>query len=493
MLKKRLLLFFFLIICHHAAHANFNFNKNCIDAYNAILSFKMAEAKQLIQREKQQNPNNSITVLLDNYVDYFSLLASDSKTDYEKFKDAKSDRLSALEENEQDSPYYLFSQAEIYMQVGLIKGKFGDYFSSATDLKKANNLLKENEKKYPGFLPDQKDLGLINVVFGALPANMKTAASLLGMKGDVKTGIKQLESLRAALPKTKYSFYQDEVTFFLCQMDIDVLRNKTNYTKLMGYVASMEDSSLLKVYLQGYVAAKTAHNEEAISFLEKAPTSAQYLNLPAISYLLGVAKLNRMDNDTPTFLYKYIRDYKGSNYIKDSYLKLGYYYLLRNDNDKYQSFLKLVRTKGYAIDEKDKQALKEANDVKPDIDLLKARFYFDGGYYSKGIAQLKNKQESDFSLLRDKIEFNYRLGRLYEKTDRLNDAIGSFQRAIALGKTTKYYYSANAALSIGHIFENNKEFDKATYYYNAALGMKDHEYKYSIDAEANDGLKRMGR
>jgi hypothetical protein len=491
MIKKCLSLFCLLLTVNLAAKANFNFNKNCIDAYNAILSLRIAEAKQLIQREKQQNPSNAITVLLDNYVDYFTLLATDNRADYNRFKDTKSDRVSALGENESNSPYYLFSQAEVYMQVGLIKGKFGDYFSSSTDLKKANNLLKENARKFPDFLPNQKDLGLINVVFGALPSNLKSMAALIGMKGNVQTGIKQLEELRSALPKTKYSFYKDEVIFFLCQMDIDVLHNKNNYAKLISFISGMESNSLLKVYLQGYVAAKTAHNEEAIDFLEARPTSGQYISLPAINYLLGVAKLNRMDTDTPVFLLKYVKDYKGANYIKDSYLKLAYYHYLKNEPDKYEYYVKLAKTRGYAIDEKDKQALKEANDTKPDVDLLKARFYFDGGYYSKGLMQLKNKDASDFKLQRDKIEYHYRLGRLLEKTDRLNDAIGSYQKAIALGKETRYYFAANAALSIGQIFEHNKEFKKAAYYYNQAIGMKDHEYKNSIDNEANDGLKRM--
>ena len=54
-------------------------------------------------------------------------------------------------------------------------------------------------------------------------------------------------------------------------------------------------------------------------------------------------------------------------------------------------YIKLVKSKGYADNEKDKQALREANDEKPDIDLLKARFYFDGGYYDKALAQLKIK------------------------------------------------------------------------------------------------------
>ncbi|HEY4323262.1 MAG TPA: tetratricopeptide repeat protein [Mucilaginibacter sp.] len=491
--RKHLLLALFFITCQLSARANFNFNANCIDAYKAAFGFRINEARLLVQKERQQNPQNGIIALLDNYIDYFSLLASENKADYERLKDKKSDRISLLEDNDKNSPYYLFCQAEIYLQWGQLKGRFGDYFSSSMDIKKAYNLLKENTEKYPDFLPNQKSLGLINVIFGAIPSNLKSISRFLGMTGNVQAGIKQLEDLKVALPKTKYSFYKDEVIFFLCNIDIDILHNQNNYAKLIPYLSAMDNNSLLKVYLQGYAAYKTGHNDEAIAFLESAPKSNQYIDAPSIPYLLGNAKLNRMDTDARVYLSEYIKDYKGTNYIKDSYLKLAYYYLLQNDIEKYLYYIKLVKSKGYADNEKDKQALREANDEKPDIDLLKTRLYFDGGYYGKALTQIENKDVNNFRLLRDKTEFYYRLGRIYDKTGKFNDAVTNYQKAINLGKTTKYYFAANAALRAGNIFEQKKDFDKAAYYYNQALSMKDHEYQSSIDNEAKEGLKRINK
>ncbi|HWZ15679.1 MAG TPA: tetratricopeptide repeat protein [Mucilaginibacter sp.] len=493
MAKKHLLLLIIFLTCTVTARANFNFNANCIDAYKAIYSFRINEAKLLIQKEKEQNPQNGIIVLLENYIDYFSLLASESKTDYDRLKDNRSARVSELENNEKNSPYYLFSQAEVYLQWGLLKAKFGDYFSSSMDLKKAASLLRDNAQKYPDFLPNQKSIGLINVIFGAIPSNLKSVTRFLGMSGNVQGGIKQLEELRTALPKTKYSFYKDEVIFFLCNIDIDILRNKNNYAKLASYLAGMENNGLLKVYLQGYVASKTAHNDAAISFLEAVPKSNQYLDVPTIYYLLGNAKLNRRDNDAPVFLNKYIKDYKGRNYLKDAYLKLAYFYLLENDVKRYDSYLKLVRSKGYTFDEKDQQALREANDNRPDTDLLKARFYFDGGYYNKALAEIKNKDENDLKLPRDKIELFYRLGRIYEKTEKLNDALANYQKAINLGKTSGYYYAATAAVRIGNIYEQREDFNRAANFYNQAINMKNFEYQTGIQNEAKEGLKRIGR
>jgi tetratricopeptide (TPR) repeat protein len=488
---KHIVLVIALLSCRLTASANYVFDARCMQAYKAIFELRLNDARALIQQEKQIAPQNGIPILLDNYVDYMSLLVSDNKVDYKRLVDVKSSRLDALEANEDKSPYYLYAQAEVYLQWGLIKGKFGDYMSSASDLKKARNLLEDNTAKYPDFLPDQKCLALINVVFGALPSNLKSVARFLGMGGNIAAGVGELEKLRTQVNGTRYSFYKEEIIFFLCYMSTDVLHKKDNYAQLTAYLGDMDSKSLLRIYLEGYVAAKTGHNDDAIANLEALPRSSQYVELPIADYLLGCAKLCRMDTDSYTYFLKYISEYKGVNYIKDSYLKIAYYYLLKNDETRYNYYLKLVRSRGYTVDEKDQQALKEANDAKPDNDLLRARFYFDGGYYTKALAELQDKKEADLKLLRDRIELNYRLGRVYQMLNKYNEAIASYSKAINIGRSSNYYFAANAALCIGNIYEYIKDYNMAANYYNQALSMKHHEYQNSIDTQAKEGLDRI--
>jgi hypothetical protein len=492
MYKNILFVATFLLTCI-TAKANYVFDARCQEAYKDVFDFRLNDARALIQQEKRQYPQNGITILLDNYVDYISLITSDNKYDYDRLKDKRSERLDQLENNQEDSPYYLYAQAEIYLQWGLIKGKFGDYTSSANDLRKARNLLKDNADKYPDFLPDQKNLALIDIIFGALPSNLKMLAKFLGMSGDIRWGVAELEKLRVQIQSTRYSYYNDEVIFYLCYADIDVLHNRNNYEKLLGYIDGLENKDLLRLYLKGYVAARTGHNEQAIENLEAIPRSGQYTSLPIVDYLLGCAKLCRMDSDTYVYLLRYINEYKGINYIKDSYLKLAYFYLIRNDEGKYNYYLGMARSRGYTVDEKDKQALKEAIDARPDYDLLKARLYFDGGYYEKTLAQLQHKQENELKLLRDKIQLSYYRGRAYEMLNKFNEAIDNYQHAIALGKNTSYYYAANAALSIGGMYERVRDYNHAAEFYHEAIDMKDHEYQNSIETQAKEGLERMHR
>jgi tetratricopeptide (TPR) repeat protein len=492
-MAQRFLLPYILFLCWHlSAKANFNYDGNCVAAYKAILDLRMNDARALLQKEKRQDPQNGIITLLENYADYFAVMASESKADYERLKDNRSARVSALQDNDSNSPFYLYSQAQVFLQWSFLKAKFGDFVSSAFDAKKARSLLNENEEKYPGFTPDQISLALVNVIFGSVPASFQGITRFMGMSGNAQAGVKKLEELHNELTRSKFSFYNNEVIFYLCTSTINALHDLNDYHRLITWLSGMDTTSLLRAYLQGYVAAKTAHNDDVITFLEAAPKSADYIKVPAIDYMLGCARLNRQDSKLPTPLFDYIKEFKGVNYIKDAYLKIAYYYLLQNDEAKYDYYIKLVKTRGSATDEKDQQALWEANDAKPDADLVKARFYFDGGYYSKALVLLLSKSEDTFKLLRDKIQYYYYLGRIYDKTDKTSEAMLNYQRAINLGKSTEYYFAANAAVFMGKIYEDKKDFKRAGDYYNQALDMRDHQYQTDIDNDAKAGLKKAG-
>jgi len=491
MIKKSVFVICILLFSSLLSKANFDFNHNCRQAYNAIYDLRLDDAKRWIAKGKNQNAANGIIVLLENYIDFFSVLASGNKSDYERLKDRKSSRLSALERNDKNSPFYLFSQAEINLQWGLLQSRFQEYLPSAMDIWKAEKLLRSNADRFPEFLPNKKSAGLIDVIFGAIPANLRRFTTTIGLKGNVTRGVRTLEGLLTTLP-TSYDFYKKEVAFFLCYIETDLVPHQSSYNKMIGYTETFGDSSLLKSYLQGYISMKYFQNDKAISYLNDRPKGSAYIVFPSIDYLLGVAKLNRMDADANIYLAKFINTSKGINYIKDAYLKLSYYYYLRGNTTRYHEFIQRTKNRGNEFDEKDKQALKEANDAPVDRLLLKARLFFDGGYYNQALEQLKTKNTDDFKLQRDKIEFNYRLGRVYDESGQDSKALSYYQQAIDLGRQTSYYYAANAALNMGNIYENRKDKQKALVFYRMAIAMKNHEYESSIENKAKAALKRIG-
>jgi len=472
--------------------ANFDFNANCLNAYRSIFELKLGNARAYISTEKKQHPNNSIIPLLENYVDYFAILTSESKADFDRLKGNKSSRLDRISDDDKSSPYYLYAQAEINLQWALIRGRFGEYFNAAMEIKKANSLLQDNAKKFPNFQLNNKGLGLINAVLGNLPDGaLKSTLSTFGIKGNLQSGLTMFEKLVDQLPKSSYEPFYEEVVFYYSYVLTDVAHSAAAYAKTMKYTDRIADSSLLKSYLQSYVCIKNAHNDEAISILAKKPEGNIYQPFPYLDYLEGVAHLNKLDLNAATYFNRFLSSNKGVNYIKDANLHLAWVALLKGDKNGYNNYAAKAINNGFTYNEKDKQAKNEAAAAIPTLDLLKARLLFDGGYFSKALQVLNGRKATDFSNDRDKIEFTYRLGRIYDDLGRDDDALNAYQVTINQGKNSKYYFAANAALQMGKVYEKRKNTAKAKEAFNSAISMKNHEYESSIESQAKAGLKRL--
>ncbi len=475
----------------HQALASFDFNPQCLKAYREIFALRLTNARNLIEIEKKKNPQNAIPYLLDNYVDYFNIITTENKSEFEKLKNNKSPRLNRIEKDDKSSPYYLFAQAEIHMQWALTYGYFQEYLSSSMELKKAYSLLQENARKFPHFLPNQKNIGMLNAVLGSLPSGLKKTISVFGMRGNTGTGVKMLENLVGTLPNSAYAHFYDDAVFCLSYIQSGILNDRGAYPKIVSNVQRIDSSSLLKSYILGYSALRTAHTDEALRALEHRPRGAEYQSYPYLDYLSATARLRKLDFSSSNLFMTYLRTYRGINYIKDTYLNLAWISLLKGNTAGYKDYIQLVKTKGYAVHEKDKQALQEANDPIPDTDLLKARLLFDGGFYDRALNELKDKKAGDFKLLRDKIEFCYRLGRIYDETARDELAIKFYQYAIDLGRRERYYFASNAAYRVGNIYLQKKNYGKAREYYQQAIDMEDHDYERSVEAKAKEGLNKI--
>ncbi|OKS88979.1 hypothetical protein [Mucilaginibacter polytrichastri] len=492
MVKKIFVLAIFLLGCS-PVFANFDFNSNCVQAYDNLLSLKLKRARVLIDQEKAQHPDNAIAILLDNYYDYFYLLTTDSKADFDRLKDNKGKRISLLENEDDKSPYYNFAVAQVNLQWALIHSRFGENTSAGLEINKAYKLLQTNSKKFPAFMPDDIPLGVVNVLLGSLPDGaLKSTLSFFGIKGNAATGLNMLQQLSVKLPHSGYAMYYDELVFYLTYIQSYVINDSNAYQKMQQYTASMDNSSLNKAYIKAFVALRTGHSGETVDYLEHRPTGPDYQPYPYLDYLLANAKMNRLDSTADDYFKKFLTETKGVSFIKDAYLHLAWDALLHGDERKYQSYIQLVKTKGYQFNDKDKQALTEAGNPTPNADLLRARLLFDGGFYDKALKILQDKTPASLTQLQDKTEYYYRLGRVYDAMDKDDEALRNYQLTINTGKGTAYYYAPTAAVKIGNIYERQKNKPEAVHYYNMAIAFKNHQYENSIEQKAKEGLKRLG-
>ncbi|TCC93749.1 tetratricopeptide repeat protein [Pedobacter frigiditerrae] len=486
-------LFSIFFLFSNNASANFDFNTNCQKAYQNIFELKLNAARQLIAAEKKIHPNNSIVPFLENYVDYYYLLTTESKSEFERLEPNKEVRLDQISDDDKSSPYYLYAQAQINIQWALMRGRFGSYLTVAREINRANSLLQENTKKFPGFHLNGIGLGLINAVLGVLPDGfLKSTLSTFGIKGNLQAGLNMLDKLAENLPKSAYEPFYEETVFTYAYVLSDVAKSPSAYAKTMKYMARIPDTSLLKCYLQAYVCARNGHTDVAITTLANRPTGAVYQPFPYLDYLMGIAKLNKLDYSAEASFEKFLQTNKGVNNIKDAYLHLAWIALLKGENNNLSALIAKTKASGFIFAERDKQALNEANSPTPNKELLKARLLFDGGYFAKGLDVLSDSKAEDYASAKDKTEYHYRLGRLNDALGKDDMALMNYQNAITVGKSLKYYFAAKSAVQIGIIYEAKKNTQKAKSSFNLAISMKGHEQENSIENEAKQGLRRIG-
>jgi tetratricopeptide (TPR) repeat protein len=220
--------------------------------------------------------------------------------------------------------------------------------------------------------------------------------------------------------------------------------------------------------------------------------SDEYLKVSIWDFELGFTKLYHLETqDAARSLEIFVNNFKGKFYVKDAYQKLSWCYYLQGSQAKAEETRKNILKKGATDTDADKQALKDAKSGKwPNVLLLKARLLSDGGYSNDAAALLHGKTEDDFSKEEEKLEFAYRVARIYDDLGREEDAIRNYQIAIRLGETRKEYFAARAALQIGQIYEKRGQKALAITWYQRCLDMDDHEYKDSLDQRAKSGIAR---
>lgn len=466
---------------------DFIYNSRCEDAYQAIFKLKIQEGSQILFKERQVNENNLLPYFLENYADFLAIYISDDLALYNKLSHKRNERLKILSTGNSDSPYYLYTQASIYLQWAIIKVKFGDYFSAIFDVRKAFRMLSTNQEKFPDFLPNNKDLALLNTLFGAIPDKYKFGAKVLGLKGDIEQGLSDFSTLL----KNPQLPFREEATIMYTMLLLHLGKDQAGAWQMLNQLELKLGDNLLNYFIVASVAHYTGRNDKVVETLTQAPRSKEYFPFPYLNYMLGNAKLNRLDKDANIYLKRFLDEYKGMNYIKEANRKLAWHGLINKRADLYRLYMsKILQAGNNSLDE-DKAATVEAlKRSVPNVHILKARLLSDGGYYNKALNALSNITVNNLSY-EDKLEFHYRKARILDEMGQMKSAIPLYIWTINNSKSSESYFAPNSCIKLGNYYEKTNNRSSAETYYKKAFTYKNHEYKNSIDAQAKAGLNRI--
>jgi tetratricopeptide (TPR) repeat protein len=494
MYKLLIFIFLFFINTTKAEALRYEFTPLATRAYKSVISLRFGDAYKDLAQMRLTEPDNLMYYYISDYIDAIKSFIDEDKVQFKKLEKNKSKRLEELAKGPQDSPYYLFTQAEINVHWALARVKYGDYADYVTALKEVSSafkMLEKNAKKFPDFISNKKCLSIMHAVVGTVPNEFKWTLNILDIHGSIEQGRKELDELVEYSKNNKYVFDDEVHCIYTFTMLYLGNQGESAWQTVLNSHLKPEKNPLAALGMAN-VAIKTGHVNEAIEYLIKAPRSKSFYHLPYLDYYMGLAKLYRLDNDANFYLKKYADTYKGKLGIKETYQKLGWYELINGNEPGYWANMKLVKSKGSSQSEPDKAALHEVNaGIKPDVTLLKARLLFDGGLNESALQTILTKKVEDYASDSPyRLEYTYRLGRIYHKLKNYGMAVNNYQKTIDEGRNSTYYYACNAALQIGLIYEEQKNCNKAYDYYKLCLDISPEDYAYSLHQKAKTGMNR---
>lgn len=497
--RKHVFLFNALFFFPLFLFGQFDFNSNCREAYRSILSLHFTEAGKQLNEEKAAHPSNLIPVYLENYIDFFTVFIGEEPSAFEKFRKAQELRTDFLKKGNMESPWYRYCRGNMRIQFAICRMKFGEYKSAALDISRAYDDLKENAQSHPDFLLQNSGLGLIHVLAGVIPDNYSWVLRILGLEGNVQKGLDEISVMAGYTGSNEtYQLFRIESLFYLAFLDATLGKDAKNALRILQ---KFEDQKIafpgrtnpLLIFVRASILAKAGKTDEAIQNLREYHAEGEEFPFYYLDYLTGLNKLNRLDPDADLYFIRFLKNFRGGNYIKSCYQKLAWTFLLKGNIPKYEEYIGKALTRGALFVDNDIQANREAKSKEqPNVILLKARLLSDGGYTDRAIHLLLDQSvKAVVKTSKDLLEYNYRLGRIYQQSGNHPDALRYFRITIRDGAGQSWYFAENAALQSGIIYEQNKDYPNAARCYKQCLSMKNTEYKNSLDQKARLGLKRI--
>lgn len=488
----------FLTMCSFVQLADaqyvFQMNDSLQKAMKCVYEFRYNDAKKIVAQERKINAKNVACDFIESTM--FSFLANfnDNPQYFEQMQAVKtkySDKINQLPDNH---PWKRNLSAQMLLQSTFVHLKYEEYYTAFKMLRSANKLLNANKKINANFLPDQLPYGMLNVVVSSIPDNIRWIAETFGLSGDYETGMHNMESVLIKSPQTtEYQWLEMQSLMFIAMVQMSLGDNPDQNIRIKNILEkrfeSIKNSPLLMNTL-AVLNVRIGNNDRAIELLESVLQKKQSSEYPVLYYQLGRYKLQRMDSDSEQPFLSYLSHYKYNKFVKASYQHIAWHYYIIGVDSKYFEYIKKVFNCGDTKTGADKEAENEfKRGTPPNKDLLKARLLFDGGYFVQALEVLQSANQTRFGNA-EKLEYVYRLGRIYHGQKDYNQAITYYKKTLEQGKNSTAYIVANAVLMLGNVYEQQKNYAQAIVYYKKCQSLKSDEYENSIHQKAKIGENR---
>ncbi len=490
--KPLTLLILFLFFASMVAAQTIRMDSLSLKAYSHIMALRFEKAQKLLLQESNQYPDNVYVEYLKNSQLFLACFISEDKNRFNLANEGFDDRYDKITGLNDDNPYKQYLLSNMNLQWALLRLRFGQYFTAALEINRAYRQLTANKKRFPHFIPNQLSLGILHVILGLVPDQYQWMLHLVSMEGNVEQGKKEIYSvLDAGLQNRDLAYLVPEALFYLGFIELNLSPDAHNLERLMTHLDARSQQNLLLSFLKLDILMHHHQNEAALAFIKTIPRSKAYFPFYYLDYLKGDCLLRKLNpRAMDSYLY-FLHHFKGNNYRKDAWLKCGWAALLEGDTLQYFQYLDSIQVDGAETVGADKAAqLAAERKTVPNLQLLKARLLYDGGYFIEA-KKVLGQSDANLSKTDERLEWAYRSGRIEQAIHHLPEAKKFYTQCLSQGKNSPRYFAANAAFQMGQIYENQDSLAKAEQYYTICLELNFKEYRNSIRGKAKEALSRI--
>jgi len=458
-----------------------SFHLSAHTAYNKILNLQYHEAKLELNKETELAENIYLNAL-NEFVYY--LATGDTAISF-NFIAAYPDRIKELQhENDYENQAF---EGEIDFMLSLIYFSQSNYIKSAIPAYKAYRRNRKLLIDYPDEKLHLKMSGIIQLISVVIPKEFAWILNLTGMKGSMDQGFKFLEEYKLYEKKKFGSSLLSSVIISVTQ---GIFFN--DYENANKSLLHQDDQNQVIVFLKARNYSKLGLNDKAIAILENYLNENEEIELSFLYYQLGSALLYKLDEEANLYLTAYLEKSKYDIFKRSVCLKLAWYYKLFQENERFDNCLQNFYRYQLSYNETDQQATLEMDNIATyDVNMLKSRLLFDGGYYTDALHMLHKVDKSNLLEVPQKIEYLYRYARVYHKLNDIDKAVKYYENTIAFGHAIPLYYAAFSAMQLGLIYEEKNDIKNAVFYYKYCLTINKNQYKNTIEYQVNAGLNRI--
>ncbi len=490
----RLLLIFFLFLTT-SMYAQIEVNEQQQQAYADVFSLRFEDAEKKLCELDKNPKHKAVNYHIRDCIDFLKVFIGEKTEDYKQGLSKRKERINFWEDLPDNSPYKNYFIGDSYLRWSLILIKFKEEFQSVLEFRKAYFNLKENHEYFPNFSPSNADFGVTKILLGSIPKKYQWITNLMNMKGSVYEGSKDIEKAFQEVFRADNQTYLKTPILFMqvfVQLNINLQNHEKTLQLLDKYVDKKQlEAQPLFVFLYANILQKLHRSNEALQVLSAYQPKSNAYPFYFLNYMKGLSLLHQLDVQCEDEFDTYIQHFEGENYIKSAYQKKAWYHLINGDTVSYQKWMQKIKTGPKAFIGADKQALKEAESGEiPNVNLLKSRLLFDGGFY-KASLNILNHDYQDTGNISQKVEYHYRLGRNYHLLGNDVLAIQQYDFTYKYGKNLRSYFAANALLMKGEILIKQQKYKKAIKTFEKCLELSNFEYEWSIHRKCKLELERI--